>query len=606
MKKYILVILLLNLWGGNFTAHNSSNINAKKVPAVNASLIEWRNNSTEYAPNIPSAGQGFITGYNSTIGSGLSRSRHQNNYQVLTGISAVNEQNAITNNEYVEYRVRVANSGLEVRNIGYFSPNTTPDTYSFSVRMSTDNFATSALVHPTRVQTSIGQEYEVSLPNPLYLKANTEYTFRVYFYNVNGGQNASIGHDDFKLIGFVGLDSDGDGIPDEFDLDDDNDGILDVTENCNPYLAQNISGAWKGKTTSNLTVNLSSNQFQDSISEYNDLQHKYHVNQSGATQRVASSGNITYTYTFSPAVPANEIAFFLLDLDPGQSNISPTYQFRVNGGTNNYIFKAVPFNSSQHPNDLTFEGLSGNLSVFNSGLDDYKVLLKGVSNQLVSQIRITSAGIATGDLVAYSLFALNECDTDGDGIPNRLDLDSDADGCSDAFEGGANIIQSQLMVSGGILSAGSTSILQNICTTCVSTNPVNLGVPQLVTLPDGYNNTTGQTVGDSQNNAVQTCYCTQPGSTQTGGLPTKVGITLQQKQTAWPENIPNGHIALESKEKGFVITRVAHVSFEPQPTDSVTNPLAGMLVYDIEDGCVKLFNGINWKCIERSCNNTTN
>jgi len=98
------------------------------------------------------------------------------------------------------------------------------------------------------------------------------------------------------------------------------------------------------------------------------------------------------------------------------------------------------------------------------------------------------------------------------------------------------------------------------------------------------------------------CYCTKNPLAGTPEGYTKVGITVQQKQAGWPENIPNGFIALESKEKGLVITRVAHVSTAPVATDSVTDPIAGMLVYDIQDKCVKLFNGTSWNCIKRSCN----
>ena len=89
--------------------------------------------------------------------------------------------------------------------------------------------------------------------------------------------------------------------------------------------------------------------------------------------------------------------------------------------------------------------------------------------------------------------------------------------------------------------------------------------------------------------------CTKPA---TSGIPkgyTKVGITTQQKQTAWPENIPNGFISLESKEKGFVITRVQNQS-------SIAIPKEGMLIYDIDAKCVKLFNGEKWNCLEKSCN----
>ncbi|MDM1042742.1 MULTISPECIES: carboxypeptidase-like regulatory domain-containing protein [Empedobacter] len=92
------------------------------------------------------------------------------------------------------------------------------------------------------------------------------------------------------------------------------------------------------------------------------------------------------------------------------------------------------------------------------------------------------------------------------------------------------------------------------------------------------------------------CFKSAAGGTPDGY--TKIGITIQQKQSGWPENIPNGFITLESKEKGMVITRVAHVSSTPDLTnDSIKDPKEGMLVYDIQDKCVKLFNGIIWRCI---------
>lgn len=97
-------------------------------------------------------------------------------------------------------------------------------------------------------------------------------------------------------------------------------------------------------------------------------------------------------------------------------------------------------------------------------------------------------------------------------------------------------------------------------------------------------------------------YCTKPAATGTPDGYTKFGITVQQKSSQWPENIPNGFIALESKNKGLVITRVAHVSQTPQPGDAVAEPKEGMMVYDIQDSCVKLYNGSEWKCIQRGCN----
>ncbi|MGH1518091.1 hypothetical protein [Chryseobacterium sp. JK1] len=97
-------------------------------------------------------------------------------------------------------------------------------------------------------------------------------------------------------------------------------------------------------------------------------------------------------------------------------------------------------------------------------------------------------------------------------------------------------------------------------------------------------------------------YCTKPGATGTPDGFTNFGITIQQKTNSWPENIPNGFLAMESKEKGFVITRVQHVSQTPQSGDAIADPKEGMIVYDIQDKCIKLYNGTEWKCVQRSCN----
>ncbi|WP_185288096.1 hypothetical protein [Chryseobacterium lactis] len=90
--------------------------------------------------------------------------------------------------------------------------------------------------------------------------------------------------------------------------------------------------------------------------------------------------------------------------------------------------------------------------------------------------------------------------------------------------------------------------------------------------------------------------CTKPGDFSSAGVPTKFGITVQQKQAGWPESIPNGFIILESKTKGLVITRVQNQAV-------IADPKEGMLIYDIDAACVKLYNGTLWNCIQRSCNN---
>ncbi|WP_126651545.1 DUF11 domain-containing protein [Chryseobacterium aureum] len=88
--------------------------------------------------------------------------------------------------------------------------------------------------------------------------------------------------------------------------------------------------------------------------------------------------------------------------------------------------------------------------------------------------------------------------------------------------------------------------------------------------------------------------CTKDPNTSPADTITKIGITLQTKQNGWPENIPNGAVALESKTKGFVITRTQ--------SSSIANPVEGMLIYDTVDKCMKLYSGTSWNCVVRSCN----
>lgn len=90
--------------------------------------------------------------------------------------------------------------------------------------------------------------------------------------------------------------------------------------------------------------------------------------------------------------------------------------------------------------------------------------------------------------------------------------------------------------------------------------------------------------------------CTNPPATGTPDNYTQIGISdLAGFGNGWPKNVPNGFIAIESKDKGFVITRVAN-------TATIASPIEGMLIYDNSAGCVKLYNGTTWKCLEKNCN----
>jgi hypothetical protein len=100
--------------------------------------------------------------------------------------------------------------------------------------------------------------------------------------------------------------------------------------------------------------------------------------------------------------------------------------------------------------------------------------------------------------------------------------------------------------------------------------------------------------------AKVTLSCTNPGLFDAAGVPSTTGISnlagFTGGATGWPANVPNGHVVIESKNKGFVITRVSSSA-------AIVNPVEGMLIYDIAAACVKLFNGIIWNCLQKDCTN---
>lgn len=497
---------------------------------------------------------------------------------------------------------------------------------------------------------------QVSVINgTLYIPPTTPVGTYTYLYSITDnhtdgvlGSNVSYANVTFRVL----PDSDGDGINDETDVDDDNDGILDTAEGyCESQtvytmdLAATLAGAtiganggqfnlvytltsgtpvagvgttfnvpfiysdftnyaslvnhtWEGfnvtgnlfnirpvtqQLYSNLPVNNSTSEIRD-MGQSSDWNFRNWL----ATGAIDRLGTFTTSIGSLPT-PSNRLSTYSSSTP---LDIYSTYNVEfVPNPLGGYYAKMQAQTTTQTaggPVTLPYNASYGQTYVW-----DYTAFNSNPSTNAPTNAGIRGLITITQNTITFC----NHRDTDGDGIPDYLDLDSDADGCSDAFEGGADISTTQLVTAGGNLSGGSTTVNQNLCATnlCVSTSGSNIGLPQFITPPVGYSNATGQSVGVSTD-GISGCFCTQPGSTVIGGNPTKVGITVQQKQESWPENIPNGFVALESSAKGFVITRV--------PNDAaVIDAREGMLIYDVAAKCVKLYNGTTWNCIKRSCNN---
>lgn len=78
-----------------------------------------------------------------------------------------------------------------------------------------------------------------------------------------------------------------------------------------------------------------------------------------------------------------------------------------------------------------------------------------------------------------------------------------------------------------------------------------------------------------------------------------VGISVMKEHfTGWPKNVPNGYLVLEAGKKGLVLTRTTPEAI------GATNWVKGMIIFDTsaDKKCISIYNGTEWKCIERACN----
>lgn len=407
----------------------------------------------------------------------------------------------------------------------------------------------------------------------------------------------------------VAKDTDGDGVPDYLDLDNDNDGILDTNE-C--YGEKITNGTFTGNATG-WTLGGGWTYSANAVFINNDA-----ADNAILEQAVAPLSTQMYKLTFS--LGSTDWKFTLA---------TQTASFTIKLGGVTY---AVINNAIGRTNNVTMtlsNGASSDFVAYSStDVQTNKNLVTvyiPYSYSASQDNKLQFVVSATGDDWYLDNVSLTGgCDTDGDGLPDYLDLDSDNDGCTDAMEGGDGLPISNLVTAGGTLQGGNgispvstpalgsynQSVLLNLCNvgsgTCVGTT----GIPLIV------NQTTGQTVGTSTNTTVKAfvcTYCYKPGVTAGTSLDTKVGITALNRAGAdnpdnWPMARKGGWIALESKTKGFVPNRVRfNASGKPVATDGttliITAPIEGMLVYDVTNKCLKMYTSgdggitFGWYCI---------
>lgn len=394
----------------------------------------------------------------------------------------------------------------------------------------------------------------------------------------------------------LNTDADGDGILDENDLDDDNDGILDTVE------CGSLNYTETFITSGAVTVVGGGASGSPIVNDAGP-----NGNQRGLRYTDQASGLTYYDVVYAASNQSNLLNSFLNFTIYTKEANEPWF-----GGTTDIILIGNGVTLTADLLTAPF-GLTKQLGAFNHsikingatfGTTDAAVL--NVLNNLTS-IRIRAefwlgaTGVLESELIPFN--GLPQCrDTDGDGIPDNLDLDSDNDGCPDAGEGGNTTIpKTSLVASAGTLQGGNgvnpatpptsgsfnQSVLLNLGNTVGST-PTTMGIPTIAG--------TGQSIGSSTNALINACFCYDNPGTGTG-VDTKHGITLLQRAGAdngnWPIIRKSAHTTLESNIKGFVISRMSTAQ-----VNAIVNPQDGMMVYDTNLSCLKLYEGTAWSCFK--------
>ncbi|MEZ7528063.1 hypothetical protein [Cloacibacterium normanense] len=461
----------------------------------------------------------------------------------------------------------VASNGERVLNIpitNVYGPGT------YTINITGANFNSSSTVNITSSTTSINV--------PLVYDGGGSSGTRTLSVNLNGSSTAC------NVNVVVEKDTDKDAIPDYLDLDDDNDGILDTTEG----QCINTSNPSTDGFDSPLVATVNGNNIQ-SVNPYNGW---------GAETGVANAFNVIRVngagYSSGPDNAQSGTQY--IDITS-----SSTYVYKDIILTTPTVFSASAWFANRESSNGGYAPWStkieirnettgitvaqGNTINFTSSISDeiwYNSSINSVALPAGTyRIRMFVGDFGHLDSISYCFSK----DTDEDGTPDHLDLDSDNDGCADALEGDENVIASQLTsnrISGTVDANGVPNLVN-------AGGAADIGSDQ------------GQGIGEAYNAAIQSgCFCYKPAQTTGTALDTNHGITALGRAGAdnsnWPMVRKGAWTVLEAKTKGFVVNRLTDAQISAIPSADLRE---GMMVYNITQDCLQINidgTATGWKC----------
>ncbi|MGB0870824.1 MAG: beta strand repeat-containing protein, partial [Flavobacteriales bacterium] len=299
------------------------------------------------------------------------------------------------------------------------------------------------------------------------------------------------------------IDSDGDGVSNYFDLDDDNDGIRDINEGCTDLrIFETIGEGDYIQTNDNFQLNGTEVTYttNDNTSFY-----AYLAGNNGESIRMKNiSSNEYLQFEFSNAV--DELSFKITDFDEEEELSIEVYAEGSNTPLNLNQAAYLYYGSQINRNGNTFSNPPSNNVNGNDSSTDHLGSIKLYFTQKIKRVKVITNYNNGGTL---RLITPSFCvsDIDNDLTLDYLDLDTDNDGCPDALEGGQTISFTDLENSTeSIYSGTETRFLGNT----VATTGGNIGLPTM--------SNNGQSIGQSQNANLQDSDCDLPIDTDEDGI----------------------------------------------------------------------------------------
>ncbi len=282
---------------------------------------------------------------------------------------------------------------------------------------------------------------------------NSQYGSNGFFNNIeSGGAGSGIYNSTYSYNHAIAKsysvckDSDNDGINDLIDLDDDNDGILDAIESPSCFY-----------TSAEMAVPLSVTTQIPTTSDITNLYDNNTLTIFSFTSTTAANALAKTIFEITPPLPqaATSIILNLTSASSPFGALNATSTMRAEGWNGTTWVPLATYTAAPTITSNTMTFAFSNTTVYSK----YRLYESGTSGVAVNtnSLQEVKLGIPAGYIASANPKPTCSVDTDGDGIPNHQDLDSDGDGCSDASETGVTgtLLPGMMVNNSGIVYSPS-------------------------------------------------------------------------------------------------------------------------------------------------------